>query len=237
MDPKALPNCTGNGLQGVNNNHLPLKVVQQMLENANKPKTLSILIVDESGSMADYGKTPQNCVNNHFQSLKNPPDGRQQFCTVILFNDKYRVAIPLTEANELVPMTSYKADGNTLLYETVHQVLKLFISCFEQSTADLKVFVGVFSDGADNESDTDRQPKKVQVTARKARMLGWELFSYGIGVDAKELASLLGFPTDKDHVHNFTATAKSVGEATRHFTGQSTTVMFGDSRHFNPNTK
>jgi len=237
MTHKALPTGTGNGLQEMNNNHLPLKVVQQMLENENIPKTLSILIVDESGSMANYGQTPQKCVNDHFRSLKNPPDGRQQFCTVILFNDKYRVAIPLTKASELVPMTGYNADGNTLLYETVHQVLKLFISCFKQSSADLKVFVGVFSDGADNKSDPDRQPKKVQVTAHKARMLGWELFSYGIGIDAKELARLLGFPTDKDHVHNFTTSARSVGEATRHFTDRSTTVGFDDPKHFNPKTK
>ncbi|MEK7159571.1 MAG: vWA domain-containing protein [Patescibacteria group bacterium] len=237
MVHKALPTGTGNGLQGLNNNHLPLAIVQQMLENVDKPKTLSILIVDESGSMDNYGRVPQDCVNNHFRGLQNPPDGRQQYCTVILFNDRYRVAVPLTEASHLRPMTTYKAEGNTLLYETVHQVLKLFISCFEQSTADLKVFVGVFSDGLDTKSDANRQPKKVQVTSHKARMLGWELFSYGIGIDAKELARLLGFPTDKEHVHNFTAEAKSVGEATRHFTGRSTTVIFNDPQHFNPGTK
>lgn len=236
MDDNALPVNPTNG-QGLDNKHLPLAVVQQMLQKTDRPKTLSILIVDESGSMDSYGRIPQNCINDHFKALLNPPDGREQYCTVILFNGKYRVAVPLTEATALKPMNSYKAYGDTLLFETVHQTLKLFISCFEQTTADLKIFVGVFSDGQDNKSDANRQPKKIQVSAHKARMLGWELFSYGIGIDAKELARLLGFPTDKEHIHNFTAEAKSVGEATRHFTGRSTTVMFDDSRHFNPNTK
>lgn len=236
MGTNTKPMGSTNG-QALDNKHLPLKVVQQMLQKADHPKTLSILIVDESGSMDSYGRIPQNCINDHFKALLNPPDGREQYCTVIFFNDKYRVAVPLTEAANLQSLTNYKADGNTLLFETVHQVLKLFISCFEQTTADLKIFVGVFSDGQDNKSDANRQPKKVQVSAHKARMLGWELFSYGIGIDAKELARMLGFPTDKEHVHNFTAEAKSVGEATRHFTGRSTTVMFDDSRHFNPNTK
>lgn len=203
------------------------------LELQKEPKTLSILILDSSGSMDKYGGVPQECVNRHFYQLQSPPDGRKQYCTVISFADRYEILVPVTAAPDLPFLTNYKAAGGTLLFETVYQVLKVFLKMQESSATDVKIIVGVFSDGDDTASDKPRrQPGKVQTIAKLAKNKGWELMSFGIGIDAKELARSMGFPDDDAHAQTVEASPQGLEEVTQSFTTRTTTIGFIDPRHF-----
>ena len=80
------------------NQLVPMDVSGRMCLDDGKPKTLSVMILDRSGSMAKYGDTPQKCVNDHLAAIKNPPDGREQFVTVITFADDAKIEIPVSPA-------------------------------------------------------------------------------------------------------------------------------------------
>jgi len=206
------------------NQLVPMDVSGRMCLDDGKPKTLSVMIIDRSGSMQKYGGTPQKCVNDHLAAIKNPPDGREQFVTVITFADDAKIEIPVSPAATAQPLETYVADGWTLLWQTVHETLKLFCTLHRMNNpTNLKVFVGVISDGDDNRSDNTIYPKKTRKWAQIALDLGFELFAYGIGVDGKKLAEDMGFPSDDQHAFTLEASVASVQEATTHFTTRSTT--------------
>lgn len=205
---------------------VPAATLQQMYLADDKPKTLSILILDRSGSMLKYGDAPRACVNEHLEKIKNPPDGREQYCTVITFCDDATIEIPVTRADLIKPLEAYVADGHTLLWQTVHETLKLFCTMFKvKNPPNLKVFVGVISDGVDNRSDRNLYPQKTQKWAKRARELGFELFCYGIGVDGKMLARDMGFPDDDQHAFTLVAAVESVRDSIASFTASSTSTI------------
>ena len=196
------------------------------LSNKGTNKTLSIMFIDKSGSMQRFGQTPLDCLNNHLQTLQTPPDGREQYCTVISFTEEATVELPLTKVSNGLKIKSYEADGGTLLWETVYQTLKVFLQMHKNlpDNDSLQVVVGVFSDGEDNWSFPERQPRKLKKIAQRALEFGWHLYSYGIGIDAKKLASDMGFPTDDDHAKTVLATPEGLQEVTQHFSINTTTI-------------
>ncbi|MBT5337747.1 VWA domain-containing protein [Candidatus Falkowbacteria bacterium] len=207
---------------------IPGDALNGLVQVDTKPKTLSIMILDQSSSMMHYDDTPQTCINGVIEECKNPKDGRTQFCTVIAFDDEAEILLPLTLATEVVPISNYRAKNMTLLWETVYQTLKVFRHFYRQANglADIKVYVAVFSDGDDNKSDRERQPRKVKKLARSVRALGWELFCYGIGIDGERLAEDMGFPTDSDHAITVEGSPEAIANVTRHYSDATTTGCF-----------
>lgn len=87
------------------------------------PKTLSMLILDASGSMQTYRHAPQECVNKLLEDLRG--DATATHITgLITFNDVYTVAIPPAPVATIRPYTAYHAEGNTLLYRTVKRTVE-----------------------------------------------------------------------------------------------------------------
>ncbi|MFA4846473.1 MAG: hypothetical protein WC654_08045 [Patescibacteria group bacterium] len=209
------------------------KILRDLATMDDEPKTFSIMILDASGSMRSYGDVPQKCINEYLESLKNPPDGRKQYCTVVVFNDDYQAIIKPSLAAKVKPITNYCADGCTLLWETVYKALKNYRALYGIiQPENLKIFVGVFSDGQDNKSFKDRQPRKLKAMAKAVQALGWELFCYGIGIDGKKLAQDMGFPTDDDHCQTVEANDAGVQATTQHFTAATTTCFHLDPKLF-----
>ncbi len=206
--------------------HLISANAQKAIIEHDADKTLSILIVDRSGSMSRFGQTPLDCLNAHLQSLQNPPDKREQYCTIIYFADEAIVELPLTKVESNLQIERYEADGNTLLWETVYQTMKLFRQLHQNMPGGdlLQVVVGVFSDGDDTRSDRQRQPQKLKRMAKKVTDFGWHLFSYGIGIDGQKLAEEMGFPSDADHAKTVEASLAGIEEVTRHFSLSTTTI-------------
>ncbi|MCX6745370.1 MAG: VWA domain-containing protein [Candidatus Parcubacteria bacterium] len=172
--------------------------------------TLSIMIMDKSGSMKKFGKAPLKAINDHIKSLKAANDGRKHYCGIISFNDKAQVEKEVMDVSRMVPLFSYHPGNGTLLWETVDKTLRDLITLWlPYQSEKLKIVVGVISDGEDNHSDRHLYPKSLQTAARWAINHGWELLTFGIGINGRRLAAEMGFPMDSQHA--FTMEANEQG--------------------------
>lgn len=195
-----------------------------------KPATITVMIIDRSGSMSGYEEPVLTAVNNHLQAIKNPPDGREQYCMIITFSDSYRIDVMLQHAFNIDKMTEYKPDNGTLLWKTVYKTIKLFLEPYSAMAKDkkdnLKIFIGVFSDGEDNLSnDVDEGnlwPEKLQRMTKEALAQGFELLTFGFRFNVKQIAGSMGFPIDDEHAFQFTQDNASIVQAGQHFTKVST---------------
>lgn len=195
----------------------PQSVWNELVRDDGVERTLSILILDASSSMRRYGAVPLESVKAHLRQIKNPPDGRKQYCAIVTFHFRPEVLMPVGSAESTAEIVSYTTEVGTLLYETVWHVLIWLCEMKEQfESPNLKIVIGVFSDGADGRSP-DNQPALLQATAQDARKSGFLLFTYGIGIDAKELARDMGFPDDADHAFTVNASVGGIRRATEHF--------------------
>lgn len=178
--------------------------------------TMSIVVLDESGSMAKYGNAPTDAVNGYLRGLLDSPDPNQYFCAVVTFSDTMRVRIPLTLVTPDTRMTDYQPDGMTLLWGTVYQVLTSTLSWYRATPqiADRcpRVVIGVISDGDDNKSDQTRFPQAIREVVPQVLGLGWNLLTFGIGISGVRLAEEMGFPTDSSHAFDFAAAAASLDQ-------------------------
>ncbi len=188
-----------------------------------KATTIAVSILDESGSMEEYGNTPPEAMDAHHEALRKCDDGRQYLCAVITFASDNEVKIPLMPVEDFGMLEGYRPHAMTLLWETVNKTINDLLNFYRSRIPtelrdDTRVVIGVFSDGDDNESDKSLQPEALQAIAAEAQSLGWELLTFGIGIDAKELAKGMGFPTDDEHAVTVVATPQGVRDATMSMT-------------------
>lgn len=167
----------------------------------SRETVLAILVMDRSGSMADYGKTPVSCVNEYLDSLRLAKDGKQYICGMVSFASQSRVEFPPTPVEKLDKYTDYAPADMTLLWQTVDEVLQDTLRYHRELSAEersrLRVVVGVFSDGEDNRSSQPQYPSRLQQTSAEAIDAGFELLVFGIGINSNQLAANMGFPHDK----------------------------------------
>ncbi|MBI4098594.1 MAG: VWA domain-containing protein [Candidatus Magasanikbacteria bacterium] len=215
------------------NRALVLRGDRDDLARIRTEATISVMVLDRSGSMSRYRSTPQDAVNAHMAQLRLDANN-DHFCGVVSFADDARVEVPFGHISTVRPMAGYRADGNTLLWATVHQVMDELWQQYERvllGKADqplsLRFVIGVFSDGADNESARERFPVTLQLLAAMAREAGWELLTFGIGIDGCQLAEEMGFPTDEAHAVTVAASVEGVHRASQTF---SSATMAGGRR-------
>ncbi|PIR93650.1 hypothetical protein COT97_05255 [Candidatus Falkowbacteria bacterium CG10_big_fil_rev_8_21_14_0_10_39_11] len=197
---------------------------------ARTKAVLSVLIVDRSGSMQEFEKLPEELVNKHIDNLKLET-GAEQYVMVITFADTPSIDINLSHCKSAPKLDNYKANGCTLLYDTVYYTLKSLYHIRNRIPrallGNLKIVIGVFSDGENNppEAFVDRdQPRKLQEACRRVLETGkFDLNSYGIGIDAGNLARKMGFPTDADHCITVERSRAGVTRATDTFTQRTST--------------
>jgi hypothetical protein len=192
-----------------------LALIQRALDLAFRPTTISVLILDSSESMLKYGDAPRTALEGHINALREQTD-RNYLCAVVGFHDYAYVIVPLTPVGEIEGIGEYSPDHLTLLWETVAAVLQQLLDLFEKQPRvvmeQLRVVVGVFSDGGDNRS-REGADSHVRQLARKALLYGWTLNTFGIGIDAAALADKMGFPTNPSHAQTVEATETGVHES------------------------
>lgn len=167
-------------------------------------------------------------MNEHLDHLRRDR-GTEHYCVVVSFADTAVVEVPLGHVmNQGMKMDHYYPEGQTLLYETVDMVMSGFLDSQERIAPRMKrtlrVVLGVFSDGADNLSDAKTYPKKLVATAKRVRALGWELMTFGIGINGAELARKMGFPDDEAHALTVAATRHGVHHSMNSFSKVTTTT-------------
>ena len=194
-------------------------------------RVISILLVDRSISMKGYETPVMGAVNDHLKDIQDPPDKSVQYVMVVTFNDGYRISVPLSPATTVQPMTSYTPKGNTLLYETVYLVLKLFTNAYRELNSEqrrnLIVAMGIFTDGEDNQSSRAKHPAKLVNLVREARAMGFEFYTYGFRFDAVAIATEMGMPTDDDHAKSFDKNPADFAAAGQHFSASTTSFFSG----------
>ncbi len=174
-------------------------MVRQLSELAKTKKvTLTVMVLDKSGSMANFGTAPMDMVNEIISKLKaENNDQNEYYFGLVSFADMMKLEIPINKVDQIDPLLSYNPDGNTQLYKTARNVISSLLNLVhdlpEELQSNIKVVVGVVSDGMDNRSPRDRYPEKLQQTSKRALKHGFELLAYGIGIDATRLAYAMGF--------------------------------------------
>jgi len=182
--------------------------------------TVAMMIVDRSRSMGRFGEAPQDAINAYVHSLRE--SGQNFYCGVTSFAGTTRVEIPLTAVGEIGKFDNYSTSAGTLLYATVNEALKECLALKQKMEADnrpLRVIIGVFSDGEDNLSPAGCQ-SDLQKASAFAIEAGFELLAFGIGIDAKELAYDLGFPSD--YAETFEASEEGIHYASASMSHTST---------------
>lgn len=209
------------------------ELVRKDFSISAKKKTISIMILDKSSSMQIFGFAPVEAVNNHLRTLQEAHDDISRLFALVTFSDESRAEIALDLVEKIRPYEDYRPQGNTLLWETVHNVLDECLKRLNECPADIrdnsKLVIGVISDGQDNKSDTDRFPEILQRKAHKALDCGWELLTFGLGIKADKLAFEMGFPPDAKHAFSLKAEPQSLHKTSIHMT-QTTHGCWGEKK-------
>lgn len=192
--------------------------------DADKRASISLLILDRSGSMSVHCQpacVPKDAVNAHLRRLKDRHDGHAYFAALLSFADDYKLEIPLGPVGP--ELQNYSPDGYTLLFSTVYHgmrdLLEQFRGLSPEQQKRVKVTVGVLSDGQDNKSDKSKYPQSLRTLAYEVTALGWETLTFGIGINGQRLAQEMGFMSDSDHAYSLTNESASIVAATERFTG------------------
>lgn len=191
-----------------------------------KESVISVLILDASISMKRFGKTPLETVNRYVHSLRTARDGRVYYFCHVSFSDTCVITTPLTFVDAVVPLTAYTPGDGTLLWETVDgvlaDVLKYYKAIDTSKRLKMKIFINVITDGEDNLSSRISFPHLLWQKTAEARELGFELFVYGLGINAKSIADAMGFPSDGIHAITLEATESDMLKTSMHMTEKTT---------------
>ena len=164
--------------------------------------TIVILMMDESASMERYGDAPQSALNGFLQSLRENPVADHTAAMLMTFSRNCRSDAGLRFVRELPEIESYLPDDQTRLYASVRDVMRPLLAELANGGRPLNrrvdVLLAVYTDGEDNLSTPGDRAELTEL-ASQARERGWQLLTFGYGVDAKRIANKMGFPHDADH--------------------------------------
>lgn len=195
------------------------------LPDGSSFSTLGAIVMDESTSMRRFGATPLSALEGYLDDLRGSPDAATTAATIVTFSDAPRVRLPPTRVVSTPRFLEWSPTRGTRLYGSVYDVLA---SLLAHRGAFRGAVVSVLTDGEDNGS-SDRRRRALVVLAGEARALGWELLTFGIGVDARAIAQAMGFPDDPAHARTVAAEARAVADSIR-CTTQVTSVVAATMR-------
>ncbi|MFZ6014787.1 MAG: vWA domain-containing protein [Patescibacteria group bacterium] len=160
-----------------------------------KDIALTMLLLDRSSSMSQYGETPLRSANECIDTLRHQAGAKSTLAGLWTFADDVTNDIPIQPLINLPQLAGYDACGNTALYDAVgnalHMGLELQNAAKNRHGVKMHVAVSVITDGEDTCS---RHPRQRLVTfAQHAKDAGFALQVIGIGIDHVHLAQVLGF--------------------------------------------
>lgn len=157
--------------------------------------TLSVIVMDRSGSMGRFREAPQAAMNGHIANLQKQENAPRTSAVIVSFADDARIETPHAPLSAIRQLTGYKPEGMTRLHWTIADVLRALIPVSQRPELQgrLEVVVAVFTDGKD---DPATDPSELRSLALEAQMIGFKLMFIGIGVDVKKKAPEIGFPLD-----------------------------------------
>ncbi|MBU0540490.1 VWA domain-containing protein [Patescibacteria group bacterium] len=167
--------------------------------------TISVYIMDRSGSMESYAPTPKTALNQALLTLKESPVAERMAAMIVSFADHCTFDVPLQPVSRVQLLETYNPEGGTALYDTLSAIMNpLIAACHDCSRRrqGVNIILSIFTDGEDNKS-ASHSLDEVRALARHADSYGWQLYTNGFGVDAASIAARMGFPSDRNHATSY----------------------------------
>lgn len=172
-------------------------------QGAGRARSITLLILDESGSMSSIAPTvvttQQRIVQQILDEQRSMPD-LQQLVSVWTFEGNHiRERIPLSEASAQMLSLEYQPLGNTPLYDAIGTAVGRVEAYLRgvETPSEIRVSVAVLTDGYENASRSFTR-EEIKCLVSRLRESGWEFSYYGADHDVESVAMELNF---SDHLH------------------------------------
>lgn len=172
------------------------EVEEEVIKTSNKTNskntTIHILhILDASGSMAGPKfRSAFEGMEEEINSIKADNGGIKHTYSIVEFDEPNRIKTIISKVDvdtlTMKDIVLYNPNGMTALYDAIGKTL----SNFEVDSKD-KVIVKIFTDGAENASNTWKADKLSELIKIK-ETLGWVITFVGTDYDVKNMINRLG---------------------------------------------
>ncbi len=177
--------------------------VKTTKKDAGRATSITLLILDESGSMASMAPTVvathQRILKKILDEQRSMPDLKQLVSVWTFEGNHILERIPLREAAADMLTLEFQPLGNTPLYDAIGTAagrVEGYLSNAE-TPADVRVSVAVLTDGYENASRSFTRDE-IKRLVHRLRDSGWEFSYYGADHDVERIAMELNF---NDHLH------------------------------------
>jgi hypothetical protein len=165
-----------------------------------KKKTLVVLLLDETGSMAPHTQTTLSGYNEYIKSLRKE---KITFSLIQFNSDKLETVlkgVPIKDVPELTSET-YRPAAVTPLYDAIAHAIKMA----EGDAKGKKVLITVYTDGLENASREFNRDRIFKLIGKKKKK-DWTFTFLGADIDSFAVGGMMGLD-----VGNIASTTKSQG--------------------------
>jgi uncharacterized protein YegL len=165
------------------------------MKNNTKPSSVSLLIIDESGSMSgmnSYVLETYSGIRTEIENEKNEFPELTQYLSVWTFESNNIIErLPFTEVNaETMRSIAYKPAGGTPLFDAMGKSLtrlKDKLDSMGLNEENCRVGVAIITDGEENAS-RNYSAAEIRLLVEQLQRQGWEFTYYGTDHDVKQMA-------------------------------------------------
>ena len=168
------------------------------------PVNIFTVCFDDSESMRKYPERVR-LLNRLMRDCDRAAKKESGFLLAVGFDEKASIFIPLVPAGQTPRLICQARQGKTLYYETLRDVLAYLLRLQDRLASakrPIRITLCVITDGVDNLSSLNAEAECLEMSA-VARERGWKLLTYGLGVEASEVAMRIGFPRDRNSTKTF----------------------------------
>lgn len=160
---------------------------------------ITLLIIDESGSMASLKQATVESFNGLVKSILNDaieiPTLTQHMGVVTFEGNRIveRLALTTVRENSEIQELYYHPNGNTPLFDAMGMSVTKLEKLIQQSGVPeekVKVSVAIFTDGEEN-SSREFSLREIQRLVERLKLKGWEFSYYGTEHRVEEMAERL----------------------------------------------
>ena len=181
------------------------------MEKNTKPTSVSLLIIDESGSMSGMNSFVLETflgIRNEMEAEKTEFPELTQHLNVWTFEgNKIEERLPFTEVNaDTIKTIDFRPGGNTPLFDALGKALNRLkdkLASLGLNKENCRVGVAVITDGEENSSRL-YSGTEIQILVEQLAQEGWEFTYYGTDHDVKQMAERLAIGRHRSFSKNAT---------------------------------